>query len=167
MARQILEPTRAPKAKNVLCGECQRGRHRSGHSRCGLDLCSCWCLLTPSTASRTKPRSPEWHHEDLTPTLAILRAHGVASRAKVDGSLVWKPRPSELPDEVAMMLREKLLLLACVLVPDRAPNLSPRHYWSHGGSMPCTGCGKLTILRDPLGVTRHYWCGWLRQLVLH
>lgn len=96
---------------------------------------------------------------------ATLIQHRVICRADSNGKLLWKPKPSELPEEVAALIREHKLLLALALAPYDEPNLKGRHWWSHGGVKPCVGCGRGCVTIDPLGEPRHYWCGWVKQLV--
>lgn len=154
------------KVKRKPCKPCVEHHHQSGSPRCN-SLCTCWCRtgeFTQHQPFRPASRVPEWRHADLTLVLATLRERGVRCRTTSEGKLLWKPRPADLPDEVATLIRENRQLLTLVLEPHREPDLRQRQYWTHGGVRPCSGCGRPTLLIDPLGEHRHYWCGWVKQL---
>lgn len=150
-------------AKKDWCKPCSKGNHNVPEIFC-LEPCKCWCRVGHTQVFRPAPAVSTWHHQDMTEILSTLREHGVQCRATTEGKLLWKPQPKDLPDHVAALIRENRLLLALVLGPDSQQDLRQRPFWTHGTVSKCVGCGRTTIIIDPLGQHRHHWCGWVKQL---
>jgi hypothetical protein len=77
-------------------------------------------------------------------------------------TLVFRPKPADLPAPLRMAIRNYMPDLVRVLFPSlEVGRPHDRPYWTNDGVGACFDCERGVALVDPLGQRRHTWCGWL------
>lgn len=77
-------------------------------------------------------------------------------------TLVFRPKPADLPQPLRMAIRNYMPDLIRVLFPSlEVGQPHSRPYWIVDGVGECFDCEHGVAWLDPLGQRRHTWCGWL------
>lgn len=113
-----------------------------------------------------------WNTEDARvrfgTLLAWMKEHKIQVRFKrADYSMMFAPKPAAWPAEMRELGQDKdvgILLIRALYPVSRITSFGPIHpLWSVSSLAICYGCRRSCATRDPLGHSRHPWCGWLNQ----
>lgn len=140
------------------CQKCRDGFH--GDRGCIGRACECFCRL-PGVPPMM-PASSVVLRPSLGGVLTKMREAGIECRGTRMWTLVFRPKPADLPAPLRMAIRNYMPDLVRVLFPSlEVGRPHNRPYWTVDGVGPCFDCEHGVALLDPLGQRRHTWCGWL------